>query len=153
MDEEEDKQSASWRRDGGDESIEEVESANEPAKDWRETAFSEAPAPRMRNNSWAPQKEKSGYVEAATTEQSVSAMVSDAPIAETKIAPAAAPPFTTDAWAAALGHNTAPVATTGEAGTTETSNKQTMPEIRAEATVSTPVKAEPAPQSEKTGAS
>ena len=153
VDEEEDKQSASWRRDGGDESIEEVESANEPAKDWRETAFSEAPAPRMRNNSWAPQKEKSGYVEAATTEQSVSAMVSDAPIAETKIAPAAAPPFTTDAWAAALGHNTSPVATTGEAGTTETSNKQIMPEIRAEATVSTPVKAEPAPESEKTGAS
>jgi CheY-like chemotaxis protein len=142
VEDEEEKQSASWRRDGGDESMEEVESANGPAKDWRETAFSEAPARKMRNNSWAPQKEKSGFEEAANSEQSVSAMVTDAPIAETNIAPAA-PPFTADAWAAALDHKSASVATSGEAATTETSKEQIMPEVSAEATVSTPVNAEP----------
>lgn len=152
VEEEEEKQSASWRRDAGDESVEEVESANGPAKDWRETAFSEAPARKMRNNSWAPQKEKSGFEEAANAEQSVSAMVTDAPIAETKIAPAT-PPFTADAWAAALDHKTAPVATTREADTTDSSKQQIMPEVRAEAEVSTPVNAEPPLQSEKTGAS
>jgi hypothetical protein len=148
VEDEEEKQSASWRRDGGDESLEEVESADGPAKDWRETAFSEAPAQRMRNNSWAPQKEKSGFEEAADAEQSVSAMVTDAPIAETKIVPAA-PPFTADAWAAALGHNTAAAATTGEADTVAPSKKEIMPEAGAEATVSTPVNAEPHVESEK----
>jgi CheY-like chemotaxis protein len=148
VEEEEEKQSASWRRDAGDESLE-VESADGPAKDWRETAFSEAPAQRMRNNSWAPQKEKSGFEEAANAEQSVSAMVTDAPIAETKIAPAAAPPFTADAWAAALGHNTAAVATTGEADSAAPSKKEIRPEAGAEATVSTPVNAEPHVEPEK----
>ena len=148
VEDEEEKQSASWRRDGGDEALEEVESADGPAKDWRETAFSEAPAQRMRNNSWAPQKEKSGFEEAADAEQSVSAMVTDAPIAETKTAPAA-PAFTADAWAAALAPNTAAVATTGEADTAAPSKKEIMPEAGAEATVSTPVNAEPHVESEK----
>jgi CheY-like chemotaxis protein len=148
VEDEEEKQSASWRRDGGDESLEEVASADGPAKDWRETAFSEAPAQRMRNNSWAPQKEKSGFEEAADAEQSVSAMVTDAPIAETKIVPAA-PPFTADAWAAALGHNTAAVATTGEADNAAPPKEEIMPEAGAEATVSTPVNAEPHVESEK----
>jgi len=152
VEEEEEKQSASWRRDAGDEAMEEVESANGPAKDWRETAFSEAPARKMRNNSWEPQKEKSGFEEAANAEQSVSAMVTDAPMAETKPVPAA-PPFTADAWAAALGHNTPAATTTGEADATELSKEQMMPEVRAEATVSTPVNAEPAAESEKAGAS
>jgi len=152
VEEEEEKQSASWRRDAGDESLEEVESANSPAKDWRETAFSEAPAQKMRNNSWAPQKEKSSFEEAANAEQSVSAMVTDAPIAETKIAPAS-PPFTADAWAAALDPKTAPVATTGEADAAEPLREQIMSEAGAEATGSTPVNAEPPPESEKAGAS
>ena len=149
VEDEEEQQSASWRRDGGDESLEEVESADGSTKDWRETAFSEAPAQRMRNNSWAPQKEKSGFEEAADAEQSVSAMVTDAPVAETKIAPAAAPPFTADAWAAALGHNNAAVATTGEAPTAAPSKKEVMPEVHEEAAVSTPVNAEPHVESEK----
>jgi CheY-like chemotaxis protein len=150
--EDEEEQSASWRRDGGDESLEEVESADGPAKDWRETAFSEAPAQRMRNNSWAPQKEKSGFVEAANAEQSVSAMVTDAPIAETKTAPAA-PPFTADAWAAALGHNTAAVVPTGETDTAAPAKKEILPEAGAEAAGSGPVKAGPPADSEKTEAS
>src|SRR5579859_201947 len=128
VEEEEEKQSASWRRDAGDETMEEVESVTGPAKDWRETAFSEAPARKTRHNSWEPQKEKSGFEEAANAEQSVSAMVTDAPMAETKPVPAA-PPFTADAWAAALGHNTPAATTTGEADATELSKEQIMPEV------------------------
>jgi CheY-like chemotaxis protein len=100
--EEEEAESGSWRRDAGD-AMGEEEAATGAVKDWRETAFSEAPARKMRNDSWAPQKEISRFEEAAETEQSVGAMVTDAPVAESRIAaeqPAAA--FTEDAWAAAL---------------------------------------------------
>jgi len=152
VEEEDEKQSASWRRDGGDESMEKADSTDGPEKDWRETAFSEAPAARMKHNSWAPQKEKSGFEEAANAEQSVGALVTNAPIAETKMAPAA-PTFTADAWAAALDHKTAAITTKPEAGTSEFSKEQMMPEVHAEAALSTPVKAEPPPESEKTGAS
>ena len=57
VEEEEEKQSASWRRDAGDEAMEEVEAGGGPEKDWRETAFAEAPARRMKHESWTPQKE------------------------------------------------------------------------------------------------
>ena len=63
--------------------MEEGQAANEPVKDWRETAFAEGPAQKMRHDHWAPQKEISGFEEAAETEQSVGAMVTDAPVAET----------------------------------------------------------------------
>jgi CheY-like chemotaxis protein len=98
--EEDEKQSASWRRDAGSE-MEEDEPAGNPIKDWRETAFAEAPARKSRSESWAPQKEISSFEEAATAEQSVSAMVSDAPV-ETRRAPTPITPFTEAAWVAAL---------------------------------------------------
>ncbi len=100
--EEEESGSASWRRDAGGEESEEEPAATGPAKDWRETAFSEAPARKMRDDSWAPQKEISGFQEAAETEQRVGAMVKDAPVSETRVPPPAIAPFTEDAWVAAL---------------------------------------------------
>ena len=102
VEEEEEKQSASWRRDAGSEELEEEVAGSGPAKDWRETAFAEAPARRMKHESWSPQKEISRFEEAAETEQSVGAMVKEPPVTETRMAPAAAAPFTEDAWAAAL---------------------------------------------------
>jgi len=103
VEEEEEEGSASWRRDaGGEESAEEEPASAAPAKDWRETAFSEGPARKMRNDSWAPQKEVSGFQEAAETEQRVGAMVKDAPVSEARVPPPAIAPFTEDAWVAAL---------------------------------------------------
>jgi CheY-like chemotaxis protein len=114
--EEDESGSASWRRDaGGEESMEEEPAATGPAKDWRETAFSEGPARKMRNDSWAPQKEVSGFQEAAETEQSVGAMVTDAPVSESRVPRPAIAPFTEDAWVAAL----KPSAAVLEAATTE----------------------------------
>lgn len=98
--EDDEKQSGSWRRDAGSE-MEEDEPAGNPVKDWRETAFAEAPARQSRNESWAPQKESSRFEEAAATEQSVSAMVTDAPV-ETRRTPTPITPFTEAAWVAAL---------------------------------------------------
>jgi CheY-like chemotaxis protein len=98
--EEDEKQSASWRRDAGSE-MEEDEPAGNPVKDWRETAFAEAPARNTRSESWAPQKEISRFEEAAAVEQSVSAMVTDAPV-ETRRTPTPITPFTEAAWVAAL---------------------------------------------------
>jgi len=46
VEEEEETESASWRRDGGDEALEE-QAASGPVKDWRETAFADAPARKM----------------------------------------------------------------------------------------------------------
>jgi CheY-like chemotaxis protein len=102
VEEEAEAESGSWRRDAGD-AMGEEEAATGAVKDWRETAFSEAPARKMRNDSWAPQKEISRFEEAAETEQSVGAMVTDAPVAESRIVPEQpAAAFTEDAWAAAL---------------------------------------------------
>ncbi|MGH7836409.1 MAG: response regulator, partial [Candidatus Binataceae bacterium] len=102
VEEEEEKQSASWRLDGGDEAMENEEAGSGATKDWRETAFAEAPARRMKHESWSPQKEISRFEEAAETEQSVGAMVKESPVTEKRMAPAAAAPFAEDAWAAAL---------------------------------------------------
>jgi hypothetical protein len=93
----------------------EEEAATGPVKDWRETAFSDAPARKMRNDSWAPQKEISSFEEAAETEQSVGAMVTDAPVAESPAGATPAVPFSGDAWAAALSRRTAVEAATMEA--------------------------------------
>ncbi len=155
--EEEEKPSASWRRDAGNEAMDE-EAATGPVKDWRETAFSEAPARKMRNESWAPQKEVSRFEEAAEAEQSVGAMVKGAPIAETTLAPAAATPFTEDAWAAALRSKSAVEAATMEAPvlapieTAEAPKEEATLYYKAEEVVSTPEKEEPAPEPVKPGA-
>lgn len=101
--EEEEPHSAGWRLDGGDESLD-AEEASGPVKDWRETAFAEGPARKGRSESWAPQKEKSNFEEAAESEQSVGGIVTDAPAGETRIAPSAAAPYTEEAWASALDH-------------------------------------------------
>jgi len=157
--EEEESQSNSWRRDAGD-SMGEEEAASGPVKDWRETAFSEAPARKMRNESWAPQKEISTFEEAAETEQSVGAMVTDAPVTETKLAPAPVVPFAEDAWAAALSHKNAVEAATMEAPAplTEEVREEVHPQAEtyavaeAEAPASTPAIVEPAPEPEKPAA-
>ena len=112
--EEEESQSSSWRRDAGD-SVGEEEAATGAVKDWRETAFAEAPARKSRNESWAPQKEISRFEEAAETEQSVGAMVTDAPVAESRVAAEPAAAFTEDAWAAALSPKATVEAATMEA--------------------------------------
>ncbi len=112
--EEEESESSSWRRDAGD-SMGEEEAATGAVKDWRETAFAEAPARKMRNESWAPQKEISRFEEAVETEQSVGAMVTDAPVAESRVAAETAAPFTEDAWAAALSPKSVVEAATMEA--------------------------------------
>lgn len=147
--EEEENQSASWRRDAGDEALEVDESGSGPVKDWRETAFAEAPARKMRNESWAPQKEISRFEEAAESEQSVGAMVKEAPGVETKSGPATAAPFTEDAWASALGHKAAVETATMEAPAPATQKEQVAAEIRTEDAASAPAKVERAAEPEK----
>jgi len=152
--EEDEKHSGSWRRDAGD-AMEEEESASGPVKDWRETAFAEAPARKMRNESWAPQKEISRFEEAAETEQGVSAMVTDAPIAETRLAAAPIAPFTEEAWVTALRPRTALEAVTMEAPAPEQAvqEQQVAAEVQAETPVIAPAKTGAVPEPEKPGAS
>ena len=161
VEEEEETESASWRRDGGDEAMEE-EAASSPVKDWRETAFAEAPARKMRNESWAPQKEISSFEEAAETEQSVSAMVTDAPVAETRLPAPAMAPFTEEAWVTALRPKTVVEAATMEAPASEpvvpaVQEQQVAPEVQgevvhAEIPVSAPAAVEAATEPEKLAA-
>ncbi|MGB8476235.1 MAG: response regulator [Candidatus Acidiferrum sp.] len=144
----EETQSSSWRRDAGSEALEdeEVESAQGVQKDWRETAFSEAPARKMRNDSWAPQKETPSFEEAAKTEQRVGAMVKDAPATEA--------PYTENAWAAALGQKTAVEAATMESP--EPAVAAPKEEVAAELPpvngASSPAKGEPAADPQKAAA-
>jgi CheY-like chemotaxis protein len=156
--EEEETESASWRRDAGD-AMGEEEAATGAVKDWRETAFSEAPARKMRNDSWAPQKEISSLEEAAETEQSVGAMVTDAPVAESRIAaekPTVA--FTEDAWAAALHPKSAVEAATMEAPAPlkeemhEVAPVEVRSVVQAEAPASTPEIAKQVSELEKPAA-
>ncbi len=152
--EEEEEQSASWRRDGGGEVMEGEPAAGSPVKDWRETAFSEAPARKMRNESWAPQKEISSLEEAAESEQRVSAMVTDAPVAATRVPPAAIPAFTEDAWVAALNPKTTAVeAATMEAPAPAVHERQVAAEVHEETPVNTPAKVEAPAEPEKPAAS
>jgi CheY-like chemotaxis protein len=113
VEEEEETENASWRRDAGGEAMDE-EAASDPVKDWRETAFADAPARKMRNESWAPQKETSRS-EAAETEQRVGAMVTDAPATETRVPPPAIAPYAEEAWVTALRPKVAVEAATMEA--------------------------------------
>ena len=132
VEEEEETESASWRRDAGGEAMEE-EAASSPVKDWRETAFAEAPARKMRNESWAPQKEISSLEEAAETEQSVSAMVTDAPVSETRLPSPAIAPFTEEAWVTALRPKTVvEAATMEEPGMPAVQEQQVAAEVQAD---------------------
>jgi CheY-like chemotaxis protein len=155
--EEEEAESGSWRRDAGD-AMGEEEAATGAVKDWRETAFSEAPARKMRNDSWAPQKEISRFEEAAETEQSVGAMVTDAPVAESRVAAEQAAAFTEDTWAAALHPKSVVEAATMEAPAPlkevmhEVAPVEVRPAAQAEAPASTPEIAKQASESEKPAA-
>jgi CheY-like chemotaxis protein len=159
--EEEDTHSASWRRDGGDEAMEEEPAAGSPVKDWRETAFSEAPAQKMRNDHWAPQKDISGFQEAAETQQSVGAMVTDAPAAETsetRVAPPAIAPFSEEAWVTALRPRAVVEAGTMEAPAPEpvgpaAQNQQGAAEVPAEVSAIESARVGSAPEPEKPAAS
>jgi CheY-like chemotaxis protein len=152
--EEEESQSGSWRRDAGD-SMGEEEAATGAVKDWRETAFAEAPARKSRNESWAPQKEISRFEEAAETEQSVGAMVTDAPVSESSLVAEPAAAFTEDAWAAALSPKATVEAATMEAPVLP---NEAVPEIaNAKAVIQdapaiTPAVVEPTPEPEKPAA-
>jgi CheY-like chemotaxis protein len=152
VEEEEETESASWRRDGGDEAMEEA-AASGPAKDWRETAFAGAPARKMRNESWAPQKEISRFEEAGETEPSVGAMVTDAPTTETSVPPPAIAPFTEEAWVTALRPKMAVEAATMEAPVPAVVEQQVAAELQAEVhreiPVSTAAPVETAPEPEK----
>jgi CheY-like chemotaxis protein len=151
--EEEEKHGVSWRRDAGDEAMEDEEAASGPVKDWRETAFAEAPARKTRNESWEPQKEVARFEEAASAEQSVSAMVKDAPVADTKLTPAPVAPYTEDAWAAALNQKTAVQAQTMEAPEHQepvrASEEHARAMIHEEPAVSVPAKMEQPPEPQK----
>jgi len=156
--EEEEGQSSSWRRDAGD-SMGEEEAATGAVKDWRETAFAEAPARKMRNESWAPQKEISRFEAAAETEQSVGAMVTDAPVSESRLVAEPAAPFTEGAWAAALSPKSAVEAATmeapaplrGEVPDLALSHAENQAAVQTDITASAPVIADPAPEPEKPG--
>jgi CheY-like chemotaxis protein len=156
--EEEEESTSSWRRDAGDAMGEDEAAATGPVKDWRETAFSEAPARKMRNDSWEPQKEISRFEEAAETEQSVGAMVTDAPVAESPAEAAPAAPFSGDAWAAALSRKTAVEAATMEAPAPLKEEVREVPQAEIQAKLSSetpaiaPAMAEPAPEHEKQAA-
>jgi CheY-like chemotaxis protein len=153
VEEEEEKQSSSWRRDAGD-SLETEEETSSPAKDWRETAFAEAPARKTRNESWTPEKEIATFEEAAGSQQSVSAMVTDAPVAETKLVTPPGP-FSVDAWAAALRPKAAVEAAIMEAPVGEAPKEEIEPvqpevhELVSEEPVSAPADVVPAPEPEK----
>jgi CheY-like chemotaxis protein len=147
VEEEEETESASWRRDAGGEAMEQEQAASGPEKDWRDTAFAEAPASKMRHDHWAPQKEISGFQEAAETEQSVGAMVTDAPTAETRVKPPAIAPFTEEAWVTDLRPKTVVEAATMEAPAVR--EQQVAAEVHAESPVIAPAKVEAAPQAEK----
>ncbi len=151
VEEEEEKQSGSWRRDGGDDALETEEEAGSPVKDWRETAFAEAPARKMKHETWEPQKEISKFEEAAESEQSAGAMVKEAPMSETKLAPAAVAPFTQDAWAAALVQKTGVEAATMEAPAPETEahEERVAAEVQGRTATSSAEKVEQAAEPEK----
>ena len=152
VEDEEEAESASWRRDGGDEAMEE-EAASSPVKDWRETAFAEAPARKMRNESWAPQEQISTFEGAGETEQSVGAMVTDAPATETRVSPPAIAPFTEEAWVTALRPKIAVEAAIMEAPVPAVHQQQVAAEVEREAhqeiPVSAPATVESAPEPEK----
>ncbi|MHB8499608.1 MAG: response regulator [Candidatus Acidiferrales bacterium] len=154
VEEEDEKHGESWRRDGGNEAMDEEEPGSGAVKDWRETAFAEAPARKMRNGAWEPQKEISKFEEVAESEQGVSAIVKDAPFAETKLAPAAVAPYTEDAWAAALNRKTGVEAATMEAPAPagEAQEERVAEVVHTEAAGNSPAKAEQAPGPEKTEA-
>jgi CheY-like chemotaxis protein len=147
VEEEEETESASWRRDAGGEAMEQEQAAGGAEKDWRDTAFAEAPASKMRHDHWAPQKEISGFQEAAETEQSVGAMVTDAPTAETRVTPPAIAPFTEEAWVTALRPKTVVEAPTMAAPAVR--EQQVAAEVHAESPVIAPAKVEAAPEAEK----
>lgn len=142
---EEEESSASWRRDAGDEAAEAAAEASGGGReaDWRETAFADTPARKSSRESWTPQKEVSGFEEAAEVEEHANAFVPEAPAVETKSSPASVTPFSADAWSAALGSKT--IATV-EAEVPEP-EKPAAPEVRAE--VSAPKEVAPAPEAAK----
>ena len=140
---EEDESSASWRRDAGDEAVEAASEPSDREADWRETAFADAPARKSSRESWTPQKEVSGFEEAAEVEEHANAFVPEAPAVETKANPAPVAPFSTDAWSAGIFSKTT---ATVEAEVPEP-EKPAASEVRAE--VSAPKETIPAPETPK----
>ena len=145
---EEDESSASWRRDAGEDVGEEAEQPSGRGGDWRETAFADAPARKSSRESWTPQKEVSGFEEAAEVETHEDAFVPEAAASavETKSKPAAIAPFSAEAWSAELGSKT--TATVEAEGPAH--EKLPTPEVSAE--VSAPKQAPPAPEPVKPAA-
>jgi CheY-like chemotaxis protein len=93
LDEEDEESSKSaWRPDTADEEFGEKDT---PA------TVSETAGRRRERQAWSPQTEKTGFVEAATPEESVGAALIGTPAAGAK-APIPEAPFSGDAWAAAI---------------------------------------------------
>ena len=97
--EEEENATSSWRRDAGDEAFVTEESSG-AGKEWKEPAFAESPGRKHHAGAWAPDKEKTGFVEAAEADGNVAARTETAVADPTVAAPAA--PFSGDAWTAAI---------------------------------------------------
>jgi CheY-like chemotaxis protein len=111
--EEEEKPSASWRRDAAEDSLE-AQEAGSPVKDWREQAFGDAPSPARKSKieAWSPQKEIAPFEEAAEAEESVSAVVTEAPVAQTRLEPVPIAPASTTLTPAPVSTIYAPAAET-----------------------------------------
>src|SRR5579859_684556 len=104
VEEEEEEKQGSWRRDGGNEALDEdgEEESSGGVKDWRETAFSDAPARKPLTEARVPEREIPAYQEAARIEEISHAVITETPMPETTVSPAPAAPFSQEAWATAL---------------------------------------------------
>jgi CheY-like chemotaxis protein len=101
--EDETEKTGSWRRDAADDSF----AARGNARgDWRETTFADSSARRGGHDGWQPTKEKSGFLEAAETEDQIAAVATETrtPPAPSVVEPAT--PFNGDAWTKAISAGT-----------------------------------------------
>ena len=136
--EEEEEQASSWRRDGGGEVMDEEEESSNAVKDWRDAAFSDAPAKKLRTESRVPPRETPSYQEAAHTEPTPHAVITETPVGHTTATPPPTPsptaPFSPDAWAAALSPKSGVEAESAKAAAHETevhTPEVHTPEVRA----------------------
>ncbi len=107
--------SSAWRPDAVNEAFVEEETTG-PAKEAR----------RHHPHAWAPDKEKTGFVEAAETDEKVSAVVTETAVPEAK-APTPAAPYAGDMW------NAASTPGTNQAKPQPQAGSQTEPKIEAPA--------------------
>lgn len=142
--EEQEEQASSWRRDGGGEVMDAEEESSNAVKDWRDAAFSEAPARKPLTKSHVPPREIPNYQEAAHTEPTPRAVVTETPIPHTTATPSPTAPFSPDAWAAALSPKSGVEAELAKAPVQKA--EEHAPEIHAASAATEPVNSIPVPE-------